>query len=383
MNIVIVTSYYPNSDGSSYGTKAIHNFTKEWVKQGHKVVVLFNTYQATRLLKPFVKKNYIKKYEEYSIEGVSVIHNVFTRYIPKSNFIFPSIIRAKAKQVVELLEDRQWKPDKICVHYCTENWQFSRNFACLMNLDAVPIFHKCDINREKQAKRILGQVSIAGARSRPIEEKIRKMAADTVSTFFVPSGSPNLGISCVHKGIEKKKGSFLYAGDLIQLKNVDILIEAFSAVRTQSDDKCSLTIVGDGVMRSELENLVESKNMKKHIRFTGKLPHDKVLTLMEETETFVMVSSPETFGLVYMEALASGCLVIGSKGEGIDGIIENGVNGFLVEPRNTDELTKALTSIVDMDFSTKKLLIERGYQTSKKYSEENVALEYARKIAET
>ena len=49
---------------------------------------------------------------------------------------------------------------------------------------------------------------------------------------------------------------------------------------------------------------------------------------MEESDVFAMVSSPETFGLVYIEAMAKGCVTIGSKGEGIDGVIVNNENGF-------------------------------------------------------
>ena len=68
------------------------------------------------------------------------------------------------------------------------------------------------------------------------------------------------------------------------------------------------------------------------VYFEGEKAREQVLHLMEESDIFVLVSSPETFGLVYVEAMAKGCITIGSKGEGIDGVIVNNENGYLCTP---------------------------------------------------
>ena len=57
-----------------------------------------------------------------------------------------------------------------------------------------------------------------------------------------------------------------------------------------------------------------------------------------------MPSINEGFGIVYLEAMKAGCITIGTKGEGIDGFIENGKNGFLVNP-NVDEIVKLIDEI--------------------------------------
>ena len=48
---------------------------------------------------------------------------------------------------------------------------------------------------------------------------------------------------------------------------------------------------------------------------------------------WIMISKNETFGLVYLEAMARGCITIGSRNQGIDGVINHGVNGFFFVKR--------------------------------------------------
>ena len=59
----------------------------------------------------------------------------------------------------------------------------------------------------------------------------------------------------------------------------------------------------------------------------------EVITL-GQSDVFVLPSVNETFGMVYLEAMSQGCIPIGTSGEGIDGIIENGKNGYLCDRNN-------------------------------------------------
>ena len=53
---------------------------------------------------------------------------------------------------------------------------------------------------------------------------------------------------------------------------------------------------------------------------------------MKNAQIFTLISDNETFGMVYIEAMLQGCLVIASKGGGFDGIIQDGINGFICNP---------------------------------------------------
>jgi glycosyltransferase involved in cell wall biosynthesis len=59
-----------------------------------------------------------------------------------------------------------------------------------------------------------------------------------------------------------------------------------------------------------------------------------------------MVSFPETFGLSYLEAMATGNIVVGAEGGGIAGVIQSSHNGFLCTPGSGDDLSKLIESII-------------------------------------
>ena len=78
--------------------------------------------------------------------------------------------------------------------------------------------------------------------------------------------------------------------------------------------------------------------------FKGQVNNKEVQKLMSESYIFVLPSINEGFGIVYTEAMKAKCITIGTKNEGIDGFIKNGVNGFLVNP-NVDEIAKLIDEI--------------------------------------
>lgn len=89
------------------------------------------------------------------------------------------------------------------------------------------------------------------------------------------------------------------------------------------------------------------KSLDKNVTFTGHLPQHEVYEKMRQSDIFVLPSVGETFGMVYLEAMASGCIVVGTKDDGIDGIIKDGENGFLTFPIS-DEIRKNLLKIKNM-----------------------------------
>ena len=93
-----------------------------------------------------------------------------------------------------------------------------------------------------------------------------------------------------------------------------------------------------------------------------------------------MVSRNETYGLVYLEAMLHGCIVIASKDEGIDGIIVDGVNGFLCEAGNIKQLIKKLEYIDTLDVMEKQEISRRAIQTALSHTDSQVARMYLNHI---
>jgi glycosyltransferase involved in cell wall biosynthesis len=100
---------------------------------------------------------------------------------------------------------------------------------------------------------------------------------------------------------------FVYVGQLIPRKNVQGLLRAFAAVRRPGDE---LTIVGQGEERMQLERLASELGVTGTVTFAGPLAYDDAIDVMLESQTLVLPSHREVWGLVVNEARAGGLHVV-------------------------------------------------------------------------
>ncbi len=121
----------------------------------------------------------------------------------------------------------------------------------------------------------------------------------------------------------------LYAGNLTHPKRVDTILKAVKIVAETVAD-VSLTIIGDGDQRRELETLAENLGIKDKIIFKGAVPHRDVSKYMHHADIFVHCSENEGLPVAIMEAMASGLPVIGSQVGGIPELISDNTTGYLV-----------------------------------------------------
>jgi glycosyltransferase involved in cell wall biosynthesis len=108
----------------------------------------------------------------------------------------------------------------------------------------------------------------------------------------------------------------------------------------------TLTIVGDGPDRNALEKYFSAFPLAKITKLIGFVPHEEVNLLLDKADILLMPSLYEGLGIIMLEASAYGCVPIVSKLRGItDIIIEDGNNGFLVEPGDVNGFVKRLGSL--------------------------------------
>ena len=139
--------------------------------------------------------------------------------------------------------------------------------------------------------------------------------------------------------VEVSRGHrFIYVGQLIERKNVAALIDAFSNIR-QPDDL--LTIVGDGPLSLGLAAQVKLLGLEKVIRFTGHCDQEQVALEYSRSDTFILPSTEEVWGLVANEALASGLHAVISIKAGVAEFVQPMPGVFIAEP-TTNEIAKAL-----------------------------------------
>jgi colanic acid/amylovoran biosynthesis glycosyltransferase len=141
-------------------------------------------------------------------------------------------------------------------------------------------------------------------------------------------------------------------GRLVEKKGIAYGIEAVA--RVISSGRCAAyDIVGEGVLRGQLERLIEERGMQAHIRLLGQRTHDETIRLLQGAHILIAPSvtaadgDQEGIPNVLKEAMALGLPVISTRHSGIPELVEDGVSGYLVNERDVDALADRLSYLID------------------------------------
>lgn len=141
---------------------------------------------------------------------------------------------------------------------------------------------------------------------------------------------------------EHPRKFIIAVGRLTYQKHFDLMIEAYSKSKTQQD--CDLIILGDGELREDLEAQVKALGMEDKIHLPGRLKNPFVY--MKNAEFMALSSRAEGFPMVLIEALSLSCPVISADcPTGPREIVQNGVNGFLIEAGKQEILSDAMDKL--------------------------------------
>ncbi|MHB8962254.1 MAG: glycosyltransferase, partial [Saccharofermentanales bacterium] len=133
---------------------------------------------------------------------------------------------------------------------------------------------------------------------------------------------------------------FVSVGNLIPSKRMDLLIGSFAKV-FKGNPGVSLTIYGGGPEREKLENTVYELGVSDQVKLMGQRPREEISSYLKSCDCFALASQSETFGVVYIEALACGVPVIAARSGGPESFI-NSSNGILVPVNDLDRFASAL-----------------------------------------
>ena len=375
MNILIYTLYYPAPPHlrTQPDTLLIHYFAKELKREGHNVQVVFLSLHRLQDVFRNRFRDIVPTEADYVQEEIPVHLIRYQSVIPRRTF--PGHLQAKQidRMLKRFKEGLGWKPDRVFVHFPSAFTGITEVLA-----DGVPVlgdFHNFDIHELErpyagEAEAYFRRIPAWGARNRNIAKRLRELDGSH-PLAIVYSGIGSSLIAPESFILEKaarqgEKLHVLYAGQLIPLKNVDILIRSMAELSFP----CDLTIVGDGPERDRLEKLAAGSP---DIVFKGRLSREETIRCMQDADVFMMLSRPETYGMVYLEALAQGCLTAAGRGEGFDGFIRDGENGFLGEPGSVQEAARILEEIHAMDAGSRREMVLAGYGLACGMTEERMA----------
>jgi glycosyltransferase involved in cell wall biosynthesis len=163
-------------------------------------------------------------------------------------------------------------------------------------------------------------------------------------------------ISVIHNGIDcetfvpdagtENRSRVLFVGWLKKTKGVRELLEAFGDVATEVPD-ATLTFVGEGPLREELEQRAIDRGLADRVEFTGRVPNDELPCVYAESTVFALPSTAEGFPRTVLEALACGTPVVTSDLPQLEGVVNR--VGETVPPDGVDGLTKVLRELLTDD----------------------------------
>jgi glycosyltransferase involved in cell wall biosynthesis len=133
----------------------------------------------------------------------------------------------------------------------------------------------------------------------------------------------------------------VFVGRLVEVKGLPILIEATRRLAAEGLE-FELVLVGDGPLRSMIEEQAARHGLRRHLRITGYQPPAGVRAELLAARAMLMTSFAEGLPVVMMESLALRRPVIGPDVAGIPELIEPGVNGWLVPPGSVEKLADAM-----------------------------------------
>ncbi|MEN6552456.1 MAG: glycosyltransferase family 4 protein [Methanobacterium sp.] len=161
-----------------------------------------------------------------------------------------------------------------------------------------------------------------------------------------------------------KVKTILFVGTLRPVKGVIYLIEAMKIVKNEYHG-AKLLIVGDGTEGDKLRAIVKELDLEDSVSFAGQRSNNEIPKYMAESDIFVLPSLSEGFPNVILEAMAVGLPVISSKVGGIPNIIQEGINGLLVEPMNSKDIANKILILLNNEDLRKKISINNKIYVQK------------------
>ncbi|MCA9486748.1 MAG: glycosyltransferase [Candidatus Woesearchaeota archaeon] len=183
------------------------------------------------------------------------------------------------------------------------------------------------------------------------------------------------------------KGEFLlFVGRLAEKKGITYLLDAMPKIIEKHKD-CKLLIVGSGPLEKELKEQAKKLKLEQHVLFTGPIQNSELPRYYASADIFVgpsIVASDgdtEGFGLVFVEAMGSGTLVVTTDLPAIQDIVENEKTGYIGPQKDSISLAKVLLSCLE-DKKKANSVALAGKKYVEKFDWKNIAKRYNEVLTE-
>lgn len=165
----------------------------------------------------------------------------------------------------------------------------------------------------------------------------------------------------------------LFLGWVTREKGVFELIEAFERLMKHDVE---LWVAGDGQDLAEIQTIIKTKEIEQRVKLFGWVQGDRKTYLLQNSDIFVLPSYYEGLPNSVLEAMMSGIPVIATKVGGLPDLIEDGVTGYLVEPKNSQQLAEKLTDLISSSDKRKQFSLAGHRYVSENHSLSNAVKKF-------
>jgi glycosyltransferase involved in cell wall biosynthesis len=360
--LLLVTPWYPSNEHDTKRTRAIADFVDGFRKLGVRTLVVVPRSDARKFSVSFYHgQKTMRAYFRLTARAISkgdgvlrfLVHWLLQEPFATMRFCLKTVknLRSVTRIKRRLVPGRRF--NAILVHGFILN---GLRFLDMLGVrDPVTVcLHHSDYLRLSQTAEALKEygdrIKAVAVRSHSL---MNRFLADGVlpankSCFVASSGIPRDRILSRDQYRYIEPGStirIVTISSLIPRKNIDLVI---SALAEMEFNNWEYHIFGRGPMEESLRRLAQELGVEGKVLFKGYVDNEILVPRLSRYDIFVLISVHETFGLVYLEALSQGLFVIATAGEGIDGIISHGKNGFLLSPGEYERLPSVIQGILGL-----------------------------------
>lgn len=365
----ILMMIHRQADNSPY-CFYVHEQAKALMARGHEVVVIsaVGVTPMMKRLRPGQAEVAARTPKEAVIDGVRVF---YPRYLTLGNAgekLLGGRLLAKSALPVARRLHREKPFDLVHAHMLPRDGHAGLIVARALGIPFALTVHGTDIFHyfiPGQAPwprnvKIAREADALMAVSTLLMSRVAPYRGEGKCSRVVPNG---VDLSLVPEQTENTPRAVISVGTLKARKCMDRTLEAFAHLAGDYPD-ATLTIVGIGEMEAQLRARIAELGLEGRVKLTGGLPHEEVLLRMAKSDLFVLPSWGEGYGIVYIEAMAAGCIAVGAEGEGIGDTITDGENGFLVPAGDIDATERVMRAVFE-NRERYAALRERGRQDAR------------------
>jgi len=348
----ILMMIHRQADNSPY-CFYVHEQAKALAARGNEVVVIsaVGVMPMMKRLRPKQAAVAARTPERDTVEGVEV-H--YPRYLTLGNagekLLGGRLLAAAALPIARRLH-REKPFDIVHAHMLPRDGHAGLLVARALRVPLALTVHGTDIfhyfipGREPWPRNVMiaRQADALMAVSSLLMSRVAPYRGEGKLSRIVPNG---VDLSLVPDVTDNRPRAVISVGTLKARKCMDRTLEAFARLAGEYPD-ATLTIVGIGEMEQQLKSRIAELKLEERVTLTGGLPHEEVIRRMAQSDLFVLPSWGEGYGIVYIEAMAAGCIAVGAKGEGIEDTIRDGENGFLVPAGDIGETERVMRDVFE------------------------------------